>query len=90
MGNNKTGVEMMPNRFPVWRLSLTPEERIWIHKIADKKKSNLSSLVITILDEMSKKLGIPLPTHRVNRVPYRMAYGLEGRKELIKDLTEEL
>ena len=48
-------------------LIVTEEERQWIHNLAKTNKSSVPIMLITLLDLLSKHLGIELPKDRLKR-----------------------
>jgi hypothetical protein len=53
---------------------ITEQERGWLNTMALKNHTTISSMLIELLDQKSKELGVPLPLKRKKRIPHRQTH----------------
>lgn len=71
---------------------VTAEEQGWVRSIAKANKSSITLLIIGLLEQKGKELGIPLPTKRYRRKTLRAPlHGqYSGRAVYMAKINEEL
>ena len=73
-------------------ITVSKEEREWIHTLAKKSRSSIPFMVIELLDGKSKLYGIPIPEHpkRIRSYTQDLNRSVTARQKYMEKIDKEL